>query len=184
METEDRRGDVRRAPRPDVGSREELDPTYRRLSALPPAPHPGNDDRPARAILRGEPRCALAHGARAGKVVFVRHRIGRGIEPVGIGRNDPNSCSRARAARLRESVGGHGIPIRRCTYALRTRRIHGRKTERGRAEREHDERARSCRFKAHDRSHARRSRSWRQRPMLTCARRYLDRYLGRRPALP
>src|SRR5262249_4178587 len=65
-------------------------------SRLPPAAHPGNDDRPARAIFCREPRGAFAHVPRPRVLVGVRHRVGRRVRPVGIGGSHANSRARAR----------------------------------------------------------------------------------------
>src|SRR5262249_5387988 len=95
-------------------------------SRPPPAAHPGNDARPARAIFRREPRGAFAHVPRARVLVGVRHRIGRRVRPVGIGGGHANSRAGARGLRTRRRRDPGGGWLVRGGLRPWTRRWHGR----------------------------------------------------------
>src|SRR5262249_47941176 len=82
-------------------------------SRPPPAAHPGNDDRPIRAIFRREPRGTVAHVPRARVLVGVRHRVCRRVRPVGIGGGRTNSRAGAggRAGGEREGADASGLRV-------------------------------------------------------------------------
>ena len=77
------------------------------LARLPPAAHLGDDDRPARAIFRREPRSAFAHKAGTWIFVFIGNGIIGRIRSIGVAGRHSNSRARPGGLRWRLRARRH-----------------------------------------------------------------------------